>query len=65
MPLEPEDLVDSHDIADLLGLSSHRSVSTYRARHADFPDPLIEKGSGRCLLWHRADIEAWAAGRHL
>ena len=63
VPVNPADLIDSHDIADLLGLSSHRSVSTYRARHADFPHPIVEKGAGRCLLWLRADIEAWRAHR--
>lgn len=64
MPVEPDDLLDSHDVAELLGLSSHRSVSTYRARHEDFPRPLIDKGAGRCLLWLRADVEKWARSRH-
>ena len=63
MAFEASDLADSHDVADLLGLSSHRSVSTYRSRHDDFPEPIVEKGAGRCLLWLRADIEAWAAAR--
>lgn len=61
--MTPEDLIDSHEVAELLGLNSHRSVSTYRARHADFPSPVIEKGGNRCLLWLRADVEAWAATR--
>jgi predicted DNA-binding transcriptional regulator AlpA len=61
--VEPDDLIDSHEVAELLGLGSHRSVSVYRARYDDFPDPVIEKGSGKCLLWLRADIETWAAGR--
>jgi predicted DNA-binding transcriptional regulator AlpA len=61
--VDPEDLIDSHEVAELLGLGSHRSVSTYRARYDDFPQPVIEKGAGRCLLWLRADIEAWAARR--
>lgn len=63
MPIEPDELLDSHDVAELLGLSSHRSVSTYRRRHDDFPEPIIEKGAGRCLLWRRADVEAWAGSR--
>jgi hypothetical protein len=61
--VNPADLVDSHDVAVMLGLSSHRSVSTYRHRHDDFPAPIVEKGAGRCLLWLRADIEEWAAAR--
>lgn len=48
---------------ELLGLSSHNSVSTYRARYANFPRPIVDMGAGRCLLWLRAEIEAWAAGR--
>jgi hypothetical protein len=55
------DLLDSHGAAEMLGLSSHRSVSTYRLRYDDFPAPVVDMGAGRCLLWLRADIEAWAA----
>lgn len=60
MRIDPHDLLDSHDIAEILGLSSNRAVSTYRGRYEDFPEPLIEKGAGRCVLWLRSDIEAWA-----
>jgi predicted DNA-binding transcriptional regulator AlpA len=59
--VDPADLLDSHGVAEMLGLSSHRSVSTYRLRYADFPTPVVDMGAGRCLLWLRADIEAWAA----
>ena len=62
-PDDLSDLVDSHEVAALLGLGSHRSVSTYRARYDDFPEPVVDKGSGRCLLWRRGDIEAWASRR--
>jgi predicted DNA-binding transcriptional regulator AlpA len=61
--VDPADLLDSHGVAELLGLSSHRSVSTYRLRYDDFPPPVVDMGAGRCLLWLRADIEAWAT-RH-
>lgn len=61
--IDPDDLIDTHDIAALLGLSSPRAVSVYRARYGDFPAPLIDRGTGRCLLWHRAAVEAWAKGR--
>jgi hypothetical protein len=59
--VDPADLLDSHGVAEMLGLSSHRSVSTYRLRYDDFPAPVVDMGAGRCLLWLRADIEAWAA----
>lgn len=50
-------------MAEILQLGTNRAVSTYRKRYPDFPKPIIEKGAGRCLLWLRADIEAWAKGR--
>lgn len=49
------------EIATMIGLSNPRGVSVYRRRHGDFPPPVIEKG--RCVLWLRADIEAWARRR--
>ena len=58
-----DELADSTEVAEILGLSTPRSVSTYRARHEDFPVPGVEKGHGRCVLWLRADIEAWAKRR--
>lgn len=61
--LDPDDLLDSHDVAAVLGLSTHKSVATYRRRYPDFPSPVIEKGPGRCLLWNRQDVEAWKAAR--
>lgn len=63
MQIESADLVDAQGIAELLGLSSRRAVSTYRGRYSDFPSPVIDMGAGRCLLWHRPDIEAWAEAR--
>ena len=56
--VETEDLIDSPEVAGLLGLSRYNSVSMYRRRYDDFPEPVVEKG--RCLLWRRRDIEQWA-----
>jgi predicted DNA-binding transcriptional regulator AlpA len=61
--VDPADLLDSHEVAELLGLASHRAVSTYRGRYGDFPVPIIEKGAGRCVLWLRSDVEQWRASR--
>lgn len=58
-----DDLVDASEVAGILGLSSARSVAVYRARYADFPIPAVMKASGKCVLWLRGDIEAWAKGR--
>jgi hypothetical protein len=52
------DLLDAEAVASVLRLSSHRAVSVYRTRYADFPTPAVARG--RCLLWLRGDIEAWA-----
>lgn len=60
-----EDLVDSHEVAEILGLSHRNSVSTYLHRYSDFPRPLVERGGGRTRLWLRTDIEAWSHRREL
>jgi len=60
---DPADLVDASEAAVLLKLSHRNSVSVYRSRYDDFPEPVVEKG--RCLLWLRADIEKWAKAREV
>jgi predicted DNA-binding transcriptional regulator AlpA len=61
--LTPDDLVDASEVAALIGLSNPRSIPVYRARYPDFPAPFVVKASGKCVLWLRADVEAWAARR--
>lgn len=61
--IDPGELLDASDVADALGLSSPRAVSVYRARYEDFPEPVVVKGSGKCVLWARSDVEAWAMSR--
>ena len=58
MLVDPTDLLDAHEVADLLGLARRQAVSTYRRRYSDFPAPIIEKS--RCVLWLRSDVEARA-----
>lgn len=55
-----DDLIDAAEVARMLGLSHRNSVRIYRARYADFPEPVVNLGSGRCLLWLRSEVEAWA-----
>jgi glutathione-regulated potassium-efflux system ancillary protein KefG len=43
-----------------LGLGQPNSVSTYQHRYADMPRPVTDLGEGRCKLWLRPQIEAWA-----
>ena len=61
--IDPADLLDAGEVADLLGLSLRQAVSTYRSRYPDFPTPIVSKNSGLCSLWLRSDIEKWAKGR--
>jgi predicted DNA-binding transcriptional regulator AlpA len=61
--VDPNELVDSHGVADILGLSSRGAVAVYRTRYGDFPAPVVDMGTGRCLLWLRQDVEKWAKAR--
>lgn len=58
--IDPDDLVDTVAIAELLGLASNRVVSALRSRHADFPEPIVNLGPRRATLWHRDDVITWA-----
>lgn len=57
MLIEIDDLLDSSDVATLLGLSQRNSVLTYAARYPDFPLPVVDRG--RIKLWARHDILTW------
>jgi glutathione-regulated potassium-efflux system ancillary protein KefG len=61
--VDPSDLVDSQDVAEILGLSHRNSVTTYLKRYSDFPTPAVDRGKGRARLWLRSEIEAWSAKR--
>ncbi len=61
--VDVDDLIDSRAVAELLGLAHAESVHTIRRRHADFPEPAVDMGAGRCMLWVRGDVEAWAQQR--
>lgn len=61
MPIvDTDDLIDAAGIAALLDVAGPRVISTWRGRYVDFPAPVIDMGSGRCLLWLRPDIKEWA-----
>jgi glutathione-regulated potassium-efflux system ancillary protein KefG len=55
--VDPDDLIDSAEVAELLGLAHREAISTYRGRYDDFPEPVVTKA--RCLLWHRPAVERW------
>ena len=61
--VDTDDLIDSQEVADLLGLSHRNSVSTYLHRYPAFPRPVVERGGGRTRLWLRSEIRSWAKDR--
>jgi predicted DNA-binding transcriptional regulator AlpA len=58
--IDVDDLVDSTEVAELLGLGNPTSVSVYQTRYPDMPRPVVHRLSGRCQYWLRTDIEVWA-----
>jgi glutathione-regulated potassium-efflux system ancillary protein KefG len=58
-----EDLIDAHQVAELLNLSHANSVSTYQHRYDDMPRPVVDLGRGRCKMWLGSEIRAWQAKR--
>ena len=58
-----EDLIDAHDVAEILGLTHPNSVSTYLKRYDDMPRPVVDLGRGRPRLWVRSDIKTWGQMR--
>lgn len=61
MIVDTRDLISSDQVAVVIGLTNRKGVSVLRARHADFPVPIID--NGMCMLWLRAEVVAWAKGR--
>lgn len=61
--VDTDDLISASEVAELLGLAQHNSVTTYLRRYDDFPRPVIDKSGGHIRLWLRWDIEAWSIRR--
>ena len=59
--MDTEDLVSATEVAQILGLKHHNSVTTYLHRYLDFPRPVVDKSRGRIRLWARQDITTWKA----
>jgi len=58
--IDTDDVIDSRGVAELLGLAQRNTVSLYQRRYPEMPRPVIDLGQGRCKLWSRSEIEAWA-----
>lgn len=61
MPEVEEHLVDAGGVAEILGLAHRHSVSTYRSRYSDFPQPV--RREGRVQLWSAEQIVGWQRAR--
>lgn len=55
-----DDLLDAHDVAELIGLTNPNGLPMYRARYDDFPEPVWRSRGGRCQVWLREDVVGWA-----
>jgi len=62
--VDVDKLIDTQDVARLLGLSHRNTVSEYQAKYDDMPRPVIDLGRGRTKLWLRPEVERWYA-RHV
>jgi hypothetical protein len=65
MKVQVEDLIDSMDVAQILGLSSPRAVHVYQSRYPRMPRPVIDRGPNRARLWLKSEIVSWAKERQL
>lgn len=61
--INTEELIDSRELAALLGLTHANSVSLYQRRYADMPRPVVDLGTGRPRLWLRPEILGWIEQR--
>ncbi len=61
--IDVDDLVSAAEVAEILGLAHHNSVTTYLHRYPDFPVPVVDKSNGRIRLWLREDIRRWKVAR--
>ena len=61
--VDVDDLIDTQDVARILGLAHRNTVSEYQARYDDMPRPVVNLGRGRSKLWLRREIQGWADRR--
>ncbi len=59
--IDVDDLIDTSEVARLLGLAHRNSVTTYLNRYPDMPRPMVEMRESRIRLWLRPEIVDWAA----
>ncbi len=56
--VDVDDLIDTHTVAEILGLAHRNTVSEYQSRYDDMPRPVVDLGGGRSKLWLRPEVRA-------
>jgi glutathione-regulated potassium-efflux system ancillary protein KefG len=59
--VDVDELIDTRDVAGILGLAHRNTVSEYQAKYATMPRPVVDLGRGRSRLWLRSEVEQWHA----
>lgn len=57
-----DDLIDSSEVAKLLGLGSLQAVAVYLSR-GPIPAAVVDREPHRARLWLRQDINRWLSSR--
>src|SRR5215469_3307362 len=65
MNIDPDDLIDTSNVAKILGLANRTSVSVYQRRYPAMPRPVVDLGRGRTKLWSRKAVASWALSADL
>jgi predicted DNA-binding transcriptional regulator AlpA len=55
-----EQLIDSAEVSEILGLSDQRAVSVYQRRYPEMPRPVMDRGKNRVKLWYKPEILDWS-----
>jgi glutathione-regulated potassium-efflux system ancillary protein KefG len=58
--VDVDDLIDAHEVAEMVGLTNKRAVSVYQRRYPDMPRPIVDRGHKRAKLWLRSAVMDWA-----
>jgi predicted DNA-binding transcriptional regulator AlpA len=61
--VDVDDLIDSSEVATILGLANPNSVHLYLSRYPTMPRPVVDRGPNRARLWLRSEVQAWEKHR--
>jgi glutathione-regulated potassium-efflux system ancillary protein KefG len=58
-----EQLIDTSEVAEILGLTDPRGVYVYQDRYSDMPRPIVDRGKNKVKLWYKPEIVEWHQSR--